>query len=49
MKPVFCTPTGTGVLLIGGIATQTPTTKISGNAEAQAAERARRLYRNGGA
>ena len=32
MKPVFGTPTGTGVLPIGGIATQTPTAKISGKA-----------------
>ncbi|WP_139043935.1 hypothetical protein [Allomesorhizobium alhagi] len=48
MKPVFGTPTGTGILPIGGIATQTPTAKISGNADAQAAERARWLYRNGG-
>ena len=30
MKPVFGTPTGTGVLPTGGIATQTPTAKISG-------------------
>ena len=32
MKPVFGTPTGTGVFPIGGIATQTPTAKISGKA-----------------
>ena len=32
MKPVFGTPTGTGVLPTGGIATQTPTAKISGKA-----------------
>ena len=30
MKPVLGTPTGTGVGPIGGIATQTPTAKISG-------------------
>ncbi len=32
MNPVFGTPTGTGVLPMGGIATQTPTEKISGKA-----------------
>ncbi len=32
MKPVLGTPTGTGVLAIGGIATQTPTEKMSGKA-----------------
>jgi hypothetical protein len=31
MKPVFGTPTGTGVFPTGGPATQTPTEKISGN------------------
>jgi len=37
MKPVFGTPTGTGVFPIGGIAAQTPTAKISGKAGLRAA------------
>ena len=32
MKPVFGTPTGSGVLPTGGIATQTPTAKTFGKA-----------------
>jgi hypothetical protein len=31
MKPVFGTPTGTGVLPIGGMATHTPTAKTFWN------------------
>ena len=30
MKPVFGTPTGTGVLPVGGMATQTPSAKTFG-------------------
>ena len=32
MKPVFGTPTGTGLEPIGGMATQTPMAKMSGKA-----------------